>query len=108
MARLEFGLSEFLFGSCSALCGIKHGIPGLGPAETYSSKGAEVRLCKTEQCARKKPRPLVPCYPQPRQPRSASSGGVFFVWSPDHPGSRYGHLREDWERRAAIKNTIDK
>ena len=27
---------------------------------------------------------------------------------PDHPGSRYGHLREDWERRAAIKNTIDK
>jgi hypothetical protein len=25
------------------------------------------------------------------------------------PGlSRYGHLREDWERRAAIKNTIDK
>ena len=25
---------------------------------------------------------------------------------PDHPGSRYGHLREDWN--AAIKNTIDK
>ena len=58
MARLEFGLSEFLFGSCSALCGIKHGIPGLGPAETYSSKGAEVRLSKTEQCPRKKPAPV--------------------------------------------------
>jgi hypothetical protein len=118
MARLEFGLSEFLFGSCSALCGIKHGIPGLAPAETYSSKGAEVRLSKTEQCPRKKPapvrtiswqglsrpaapvfydqgcseesnlqeqntarriggmpRPLVPCYPQPRQPRSAHLAG---------------------------------
>ena len=25
---------------------------------------------------------------------------------PDHPGSRYGHLLEDWN--AAIKNTIDK
>jgi hypothetical protein len=118
MARLEFGLSEFLLGSCSALCGIKHGIPGLAPAETYSSKGAEVRLSKTEQCPRKKPapvrtiswqglsrpaapvfydqgcseesnlqeqntarriggmpRPLVPCYPQPRQPRSAHLAG---------------------------------
>jgi hypothetical protein len=74
MARLEFGLSEFLFGSCSALCGIKHGIPGLGPPKRIQAK--ELRcVCPKQNSAQEKSRgrlcPATLSRDNPAQPRLA-------------------------------------
>ena len=67
MARLEFGLSDFLFGSRSALCGSKHGIPRRPPADTYASKCLRVRLVKTEHRANPFTAPNPPQSPASRQ-----------------------------------------
>jgi hypothetical protein len=45
VARLEFGLSDFLFGSRSALCGSKHGIPR-GLMRSMQAKWRVPRLLK--------------------------------------------------------------
>jgi hypothetical protein len=51
VARLEFGLSDFLFGSRSALCGSKHGIPRRLDEE-HASKLVAPRLFKIEHYAK--------------------------------------------------------
>jgi hypothetical protein len=55
-ARLEFGLSYFLFGSFSALGGSKHGIPRLPPPH-IQAKAAKASLFKTGHRAKQKAPP---------------------------------------------------
>jgi hypothetical protein len=56
VARVKFGLSDFLFGSFSALFGSKHGIPRRSPPRRIEPVSCEFPLFKTEHPHKKAPR----------------------------------------------------